>query len=41
MSVFDAIQHQPLLYCVLIGIAFASFCELRLIRQSSRSPKRS
>lgn len=35
MSILNAIQQQPILYCILIGIAFASICELRLIRQKS------
>lgn len=35
MSFFDTIQHQPLLYCILIGIAFASYCELKLSRRKN------
>lgn len=37
MFILDTIHQQPLLLCVVIGIAFASICELRLIRQKNTS----
>ncbi len=39
MSILDVVQQQPLLLCVLGGIAFATFCEVRLIRQKSVANK--
>jgi hypothetical protein len=39
MSILDVVQQQPLLLCVVIGIAFATFCEVRLIRQKNTTNK--
>jgi hypothetical protein len=33
LFILDAVHQQPLLLCIVIGIGFASFCEMRLILQ--------
>ncbi len=39
MSILDIIHQQPLLLCVVAGIAFATFCEVRLMRQKNAGSK--
>ncbi len=39
MSILDVVHQQPLLLCVVAGIAFATFCEVRLIRQKNVANK--
>lgn len=39
MSILDIVQQQPLLLCVVAGLAFATFCEVRLIRQKNAAGK--